>query len=123
MHNYIEKSEKNCPECYQKIKGRSDKKFCSDQCRSNHYHKTHCINSASVKKINSILKKNRRILESLQLKNKINISKSALLSEGFNFSYFTHQGKKSQDSEPIFCYEFGYVDKDESHVVIFKEDE
>lgn len=121
--DYLNKNiEKNCPECNQKIIGRSDKKFCSDQCRSSHYHKRHGINTTSVKKINSILKKNRQILESLVLNNKIRVSKLALTSEGFNFCYFTHYGKKRRSCTPVFCYEFGYMDADGMLLTICQED-
>ena len=122
MNNILQKSEKNCPECTQKIVGRSDKKFCSDQCRSSHYHRIHGIQTSSVAKINSILKKNRRILESMLEKNKISISKSALLSEGFNFCYFTHHGQNDNFKTPVFCYEFGYLDTDGFLVTICKEE-
>ena len=52
-----------CCECGDKIKGRSDKKFCNDACRSAHHNKKNKVVCSPQKKINSVLSKNRRILK------------------------------------------------------------
>jgi len=52
-----------CLECGDKIKGRSDKKFCNDACRSAHHNKKNKVVSNPQKTINNLLSKNRRILK------------------------------------------------------------
>ena len=51
-----------CRECGDVLQGRADKKFCDDQCRSNYNNKANNNDIAEVRSINSILRRNRRIL-------------------------------------------------------------
>ena len=82
---------KECPECGDEIVGRADKKFCSDQCRNTYNNKLNSDASNTVRNINNILRKNRRILYDLNKQSgKTMVAKDILLSNGFNFTYFTH---------------------------------
>ncbi len=107
----MEKSEtKNCPECNDEIIGRSDKKFCSDQCRNTYNNRLNSDASNTVRNINNILRKNRRILQSLSKKAaKTMVSKDILLSKGFNFTYHTHNYTTKKGVNYHFCYEHGYL--------------
>ena len=88
----MEKSDlRSCPECGEKIIGRSDKKFRCDQCRNTYNNKLNSDASNTVRNINNILRKNRRVLQSLTKQSgKTMVSKDILLSKGFNFTYHTH---------------------------------
>ncbi len=83
---------KTCASCGEIIKGRIDKKFCDDDCRSNFNNRLNSDTSALMKTINNVLRKNRRILESLipieEGKTKVTLKK--LQENGYNFSYQTH---------------------------------
>ena len=57
--------EKLCKECGDKFAGRSDAKFCSDQCRSAYNNKESGYQSSYVRKINAVLRRNRKILSEL----------------------------------------------------------
>ncbi len=107
----MEKSDKRiCPECGDKIIGRSDKKFCSDQCRNTYNNKLNSDASNTVRNINNILRKNRRILQKLNKKSgKTMVSKDILLSKGFNFTYHTHTYTTQKGVNYLFCYEYGYL--------------
>lgn len=107
----MEKSDtRNCPECGDKIIGRSDKKFCSDQCRNTFNNKLNSDVSNTVRNINNILRKNRRILQSLTKQSgKTMVSKDILLSKGFNFTYHTHTYITKKGVNYHFCYEHGYL--------------
>jgi len=48
---------KNCPECDDKIKGRADKKFCSDACRNAFNNKLNSDANSTVRNINNALRK------------------------------------------------------------------
>jgi hypothetical protein len=101
---------KTCPQCGEKLIGRADKKFCSDQCRNAYNNKLNSDQSNTVRNINNILRKNRRILQDLNKQSgKTMVSKDNLLSNGFNFTYFTHSYKTQKGSEYRFCYEQGYL--------------
>ena len=105
-----------CPECGEKIIGRADKKFCSDQCRNTYNNRLNSDTSNIVRNINNILRKNRRILQDLNKQSgKTMVTKDTLLSNGFNFTYFTHMYTTKKGDNYHFWYEQGYLfleDKD-----------
>jgi len=63
-----------------------------------------------MRNINNVLRKNRRILESLNPDGKGTTSRDELLMHGFNFSYFTNIFKTKQGKTYYFCYEQGYIE-------------
>lgn len=113
---------KNCLSCGDLIKGRSDKKFCSDQCRNN-FHNQENQKNEYIKQVNAILKKNRKILESLNPDGKAKVNKEKLLTKGFQFKYYTNVYKTSTGNIYYFCYEHGYlpIENDMFALVIKKE--
>lgn len=101
---------RTCPECGEKLIGRIDKKFCSDQCRNTYNNRLNSDASSTVRNINNILRKNRRILQDANKQSgKTMISKDNLLSKGFNFNYFTHTYLTQKGFTYHFCYEQGYL--------------
>lgn len=105
-----ENATRKCPECGEKIVGRADKKFCSDQCRNTYNNKLNSDASNTVRNVNNILRKNRRILVDLNKQSgKTIINKETLLSSGFNFTYFTHTYTTKKGDVYHFCYEQGYL--------------
>ena len=101
---------RNCPECGEKIIGRADKKFCSDQCRNTFNNQLNSDASNTVRNINNILRKNRRILQELNKQSgKTMVTKDALLTNGFNFTYSTHTYTTKKGDNYRFCYEQGYL--------------
>ena len=106
----IEKNVKKCLECGEKIIGRADKKFCSDQCRNTYNNKLNSDASNTVRNINNILRKNRRILKEFNKQSgKTMVTKEALLINGFNFTYHTHTYTTKKGDVYQFCYEQGYL--------------
>jgi hypothetical protein len=99
---------KACPECKAILIGRSDKKFCSDQCRYLHNNRLKTDKEKEVIRINSILRKNRTILKRLNPVGKTTVRKEVLVAEGFDFRYYTHTYITGNDNEYHFCYEYGY---------------
>ena len=98
-----------CLDCKEELKGRSDKKFCDDQCRSNFNNRQQSENSSYLRQVNNILKRNRRIMEELNPDGKIKISRRKLLGKGFNFEYFTNIYQTQSGKSYYFCYECGYM--------------
>ena len=101
--------ERKCLDCGETIYGRVDKKFCSDQCRNNFNNRMNSDNTAMVRSVNSILKKNRRILADLLPSDKITVHKDRLVNKGFNFNYITHIYTTQKGSAYRFVYEYGYL--------------
>ncbi|WP_410222341.1 hypothetical protein [Pedobacter sp.] len=112
-----------CLDCNTEIKGRSDKKFCDDQCRSNYNNKIRASDNDFVKKINQILIKNRKILKDENPEGKAKINKDKLLKKGFNFNYYTHIYKTQTGNLYTFCYEFGFLHLNEDQLLIVKKEE
>lgn len=104
--------EKTCLDCGEPIVGRTDKKFCNDQCRNNYNNRLNSESSAFVRQINNILRKNRRILSELVPVDKSTVHKEKLSSLGFNFNYFTHLYTTQKGSTYRFVYEYGYLQLD-----------
>ncbi|MFO7829153.1 MAG: hypothetical protein R6V23_11055 [Bacteroidales bacterium] len=101
---------RKCPECGEKIIGRADKKFCSDQCRNTYNNRLNSDASNTVRNVNNILRKNRRILIDLNKQSgKTIVNKETLLTSGFNFTYITHTYTTKKGDVYHFCYEQGYL--------------
>lgn len=115
--------EKICLDCGSSIRGRADKKFCDDQCRSNFNNRLKAENSAVIRQINSILKKNRSILQDLNPTGKARILKKKLAARGFNFDYFTHLYKTQTGNVYHFCYEFGFLLLNDDEVLLVKKED
>lgn len=116
---------KYCLECEEEIKGRSDKKFCSDLCRNSYNNKINSESTNYVRNINGILRKNRRILEGLipEGKETSKTRKDKLSSLGFNFQYYTNIYTTKKGVSYFFCYEFGYLPIENDYYFLVKRKE
>lgn len=115
--------EKKCLECGDKISGRIDKKFCSDQCRIAYNNKLNSDNTNLVRNINNALRKNRRILMELNTTGKTKIMRQKLIENGFDFHFFTSLYTTKDGAVYHYCYEQGYLqtDKDWFLLVVRQE--
>lgn len=103
-------AEKLCLNCGESIKGRADKKFCDDHCRSNYnYNRSGRDHLNFVRNVNRILRKNRAILKDLNRDGRTIVRRKSLNKMGFNFSYHTSILETARYSRYYFCYEIGYV--------------
>lgn len=117
--------DKECLECGETIKGRIDKKFCSDLCRNSYNNKLNGSSNTStyVKSVNAILKKNRKILEELIPEETAKASKSKLLLKGYNFSFYTNVYTTKKGTNYYYCYEYGYLPIDNDYYFLVKKKE
>jgi hypothetical protein len=115
--------EKACLECGKTIFGRADKKFCSDSCRSAYNNRNLSSISNYVRKINHLLNKNRKILESLNTDGKKKVHRDQLVKAGFEFNYFTNTYTTKAGDEYRFCYEQGYLPISDQFYLLVKRDE
>ena len=112
-----------CIECNNAFKGRVDKKFCSDQCRTTYNNRQKSIENTYIKDVNSILRKNRKILLELNPDGKSRVSRDKLKSRGFDFTYYTSSYTTKEGAQYFYCYEQGYlpIDKGQCLLVVKKE--
>lgn len=114
--------ERTCPECGDRILGRADKKFCSDACRNAHNNSLNKDNKNLVRNINNRLRKNYRILESLNSADKTKTTKGKLLHLGFSFEYFTSTYTTKSGSIYYYLYDQGYLPLDNDFYLLVKKD-
>ncbi|HBW85193.1 MAG: hypothetical protein ACKO2O_00455 [Crocinitomicaceae bacterium] len=115
--------ERNCQECGHKLRGRKDQKFCSDSCRNSFNNKKNEDANASVRRINAILRKNRRILAAMNPNGKITVDGISLAEMGFNFHYFTNIYKTQKGAQYYFCYDYGYIKmENDQYMLVQKQD-
>ena len=105
---------KTCLECRSTFRGRIDKKFCSDQCRSTFNNRQNACQTDYVRRVNYILQRNRRILLELNPTGKNRVVREKLRIKGFDFTYFTSMYTTRAGAQYFYCYDQGYMalDKD-----------
>jgi hypothetical protein len=91
------------------MEGRSDKKFCGDQCRASHNNAQRSQSERLIMEVNKVLRKNRTLLKQLNPTGMSIIRKEFLSQNGFNFNYFTSRYKTRDGNEYWFCYDIGWM--------------
>lgn len=118
----METNQKQCLECAKVLRGRIDKKFCDDYCRNNYNNKLNSDQHKTVRNINNILRRNRRILAQLlpASEDTVKVNMQKLLQLHFDFTYFTHIYITQKGAQYTFCYEFGYLKLEQDKVLIVR---
>jgi predicted nucleic acid-binding Zn ribbon protein len=104
----MEKTRRHCMLCGKSFHGRQDKKFCSDQCRATHHNQQLVTPRKTIRKINTILLRNRMILKQASHSGYMFIPKDQLQDWGFNFGYNTHMVRNKKGKQIICCYDKAY---------------
>ena len=123
MHFLIGMEEKKCLECGRVFHGRADKVFCSDLCRNSYNNRKNRVDNQLFRTVNSVLKKNWKILSELNPQGKSKASREKLLQKGYNFSYMTDQYETKEKKKYIFCYDQGILDLQNGYYAIVKKKE
>lgn len=108
--------ERKCLDCGDTIRGRTDKKFCSDQCRNNYNNRLNRDTNNYVRNVHGLLRKNRRILSDLFNEGKTRIHRDALIALGYNFTFCTHIIESTAAGRVNYCFEYGYSEKGDDYV-------
>ena len=112
-------TSKPCLQCGEPVSGRADKKFCDDLCRSNFNNKLNSDCTAEMRNINNILRRNRRILDSLvKPDGKSKVPRINLADQGFNFRFYTHTYTTRRGAEYRLCYDYGYMPVENDCILI-----
>ena len=118
-----ELNNKSCPECGSPIRGRADKKFCSDECRSSFNNAKNRNTNNMMRRINAVLKRNRDILLGFNPNGKTRVAKTKLQNAGFNFNYHTNVYRTKSGKTYFFNYDQGYLElENDQFSLVHKQD-
>lgn len=118
-----QQEEKKCLECGEIIRGRVDKKYCSDYCRNAYNNKLNKDSKNLVRNINNRLRKNYRVLSSFVLKDgKTRTTKTRLMDKGFDFDYITNLYTTKKGTTYYFVYDLGYLPLENDYYMIVKRE-
>jgi len=103
---------KQCLTCERSLHGRVDKKFCDDYCRSIFNNKKYLTERDLVRRVNHLLLRNRRILETFLTghSSTITILRKNLSAKGFQFDFFTHTYHTADGKKYFCCYDHAYIE-------------
>lgn len=101
---------KKCPVCRSEVKGRKDKIYCSDTCKSSYQYERRAKTESFYLQVDRQLKINRKILKRYNQTGYTTLRKEALVEQGFNPKYFTHYWKNQNGEVYLFCFDFGFLE-------------
>lgn len=103
--------KKLCTVCGAAVKGRSDKVFCSANCKSIAQYERRQENERFYLEVEGKLRTNRKLLKRFNAAGYSTVTVGTLIGEGFDPNFFTHYWKNGQGEVYLFCYEFGFLRK------------
>ena len=104
-----EKKMPVCLECGDRIRyGRSDKKFCCDECKARHYNKLAKGSRAYRRRVMNRLSQNYRILEHLIKSGETSVELTDIISCGFAPDAVTGYHKNRFKSDEYWCFDIKY---------------
>lgn len=115
-------SDKICLECGELLKGRSDKKFCSDYCRNSYNNKVGTDSKNLIRNTNNRLRKNYKILTELNITGKTKVSRNKMLDQNFDFNVFTGLYTTKTGSTYYYVYNQGYLALENDYILLVKNE-
>ena len=98
-----------CLECGDKIRyGRTDKKFCCEDCKNKHYNRLAKVGRAYRRKIMNRLTRNYQILEQLIKDGVESVDLTDIVSAGFTPETVTGFHKNRCKSDKYWCFDIKY---------------
>ena len=111
---------KTCSYCGKELIGRTDKKYCDDNCRNNHHYRIKNDNASLIRNINDSLLFNRNILKILCKGKKTMLKKQQLLNRGFDFEMMTNVYHTKKNEYYIVVYDYAYRFISEEEILLIK---
>ena len=107
LNNGFSTENRQCPVCGTRFEGRTDKRYCSDQCRVTHNRHHQRQAEAPLLEVLSILRHNRTVLKSLCPGKKAQVSREKLEALRFNPEVFSSIHVNAYHTY-FFCGDFGF---------------
>lgn len=113
---------RECIECKEPVRGRVDKKFCSDYCRNTYNNRVNKDSKNLIRNINNRLRKNYKILSVLNSSGKTKVTRTKLYDKGFDFQFFTSIYKTKTGNTYFYVYDQGYLSLENDLFLLIKRD-
>jgi hypothetical protein len=114
--------KKECLECKELVKGRIDKKFCSDYCRNAYNNRVNKDSKILIRNINNRLRKNHKILSELNTSGKTKVTRANLYDKGFDFQFFTSIYTTKTRNAYFYVYNEGYLALENEIFLLIKKE-
>jgi hypothetical protein len=101
--------ERKCPVCGDALIGRTDKKYCSDQCRFVSNSKKKQLNEKPIIDANQRLRRNRMVLKTLCPAGKCVVRREVMEALGYEVTLFTSIFVTGRKQIYYLCYDYGYM--------------
>lgn len=111
-----------CKMCKTPMKGRSDKQFCSVDCKNDYHTKLRQVTHQATVSTDKILHRNRSILLEVMGKNskQKKVDRAVLDKKKFNFHYVTGYYFNSRNKMFNYVYDFSWMVFSDKEVLIIR---
>ena len=122
MHPLTENTQKSCKVCSKRIIGRTDKIFCSTDCKNHHHKVIHFETHKASMQIDACLHRNYTVLSELTQcgQSSLTIQRNTLEMEKFQFKYHTHIHVCSKGNTFFYVYDIAWRDFSEHEILIVR---
>ena len=100
--------ERHCLRCGAPLHGRTDQKFCSDDCRTDYHNHRRREREQGLRTVNRILASNWRILNAQLRAGHDTVSVTELAERQFNFEIYTTSRRLLPGRRIFWCYNCAY---------------
>jgi hypothetical protein len=113
---------KNCLYCSTTIVGRSDKIYCSLDCKNKDAYTKRQNTMSATKEIDGYLHRNREILEILMgTSNKETFDRLVLSRAGFKFNFFTGLHVNKENKTYYIVYDYAWMTFTDQKIMIIRK--
>ncbi|MCH2216779.1 MAG: hypothetical protein MK076_01675 [Flavobacteriales bacterium] len=113
---------RTCLECDNIVRGRVDKKFCSDYCRNAYNNRINKGSKNLIRNVNNRLRKNYKILSELNTRGKTKVLRTKLYDQGFDFQLFTSIYTTKTGNTYFYVYDEGYLALENETFLLIKRE-
>nr|MBS0038137.1 hypothetical protein [Saprospiraceae bacterium] len=113
---------RNCKLCKAPYTGRSDKIFCSAQCKADYHNRLNAATLKATFKTDKILHRNRSILLEVMGKNlhQKKVDRDFLAKKNFRFEYMTGFYKNAQGKRYHLLYDFAWMEFKTGEILVVR---
>lgn len=100
--------ERTCIRCGKPYRGRIDKKFCCDECRTDYHNQLRRERERGLRAVNRILASNWKILSAQLRAGHSKVPVAELAGMNFNFEIYTGSRRWLPGRRTFWCYNCAY---------------